>query len=334
MSEVKYRREVALVGVGRWGKNIARNLQALNALHTICDTNHHSALSKQDYPDVALTSDYQAVLDHPKIKQVMIATPPISHYELAKRALFAGKDVYVEKPLCLNYKEGQELIEIAHRLGRILMVGHLLHYHPYVRKVQEMVGSAEIGKVQYIVSNRLNLGSFRLEENALWNFAPHDISVILSLVGFQLPEKVRCTGASYISKGIVDKSLTTLSFADDVRAHIYVSWLNPFKEQKLTVVGSSGMLVFDDTQDWDHKLTLYRNLVTWVDETIPISNEAIPEPIIVPRLEPLREECRHFLDCCYQRVSPKTDGVEGLRVLQVLEAAQASLNEDGEVKTP
>lgn len=328
-------KNIALIGAGRWGKNLARNFNQLGALHTICDARKETLDSYQNlYPEVHLTTCCEDVLKNEKIKAVAIASPAALHYALAKKALLAGKDVYVEKPLCLDSQEGEDLIKLANEKGRILMVGHLLQYHPCIKRLQELLGQGELGKLQYIVSNRLNLGSIRTEENALWSFAPHDISVILSLTGHQLPNQVRCTGADYLSKGIADTTLTTLRFANDVRAHIYVSWLHPFKEQKLVVISSNGMAVFDDTKPWEEKLILYRNHVTWTDGNIPLANKNESERIFVPQGEPLQEECLHFIQCCKERITPRTDGKEGLQVLKVLQAAQASLNEDGAEKNP
>ena len=281
-----------------------------------------------------LETNFDAVLKNPKITRVVIAAPAFLHYELAKKTLNAGKDVYVEKPLCMDCGEAEELIQLAKKNERILMVGHLLQYHPHVKKLQELVGSGVLGKLQYIVSNRLNLGAIRTEENALWNFAPHDISVILSLCGHQTPSQVRCMGGDFVSKGIADTTLTTLKFENEIKAHIYVSWLNPFKEQKLVVVGSSGMAVFDDTKPWEEKLLLYRNHLKWSNGTTPLIDNTEPERVEVEKKEPLKEECLHFIKACDERLTPKTDGNEGLRVLQVLQAAQASLNEDGIAKNP
>jgi len=210
------------------------------------------------------------------------------------------------------------------------MVGHLLQHHPVMQALHLLLARGELGKIQYITSNRLNLGKIRREENALWSFAPHDISVILSLVGSQLPETVRCMGGEYLNHGIADTTLTFLHFAGDIRAHVYVSWLNPFKEQKLTVVGSNGIAVFDDTRPWNEKLLLYRQYLTWTNGQIPTPSKAKAEPVVVPEAEPLRAECQHFLTCCHERRAPLTDGAEGLRVLQVLQAAQQSLERDGE----
>jgi UDP-2-acetamido-3-amino-2,3-dideoxy-glucuronate N-acetyltransferase len=280
------------------------------------------------------TANFQSVLDNPQITRVVIAAPALLHYKLAKQAILAKKDVYVEKPLCLDSHEAEELIALAEKFGRILMVGHLLQYHPCVIRLQEIVGRGELGKLQYIVSNRLNLGAIRTEENALWNFAPHDVSVILSLCGHRLPRQVRCVGAAYVSQGVADTTLTTLKFDGDVRAHIYVSWLNPFKEQKLVVVGSLGMMVFDDTLPWHDKLLIYRNHLKWAQGTIPQIDNTVPERVEVPQYEPLLAECEYFIKCCEERITPRTDGREALRVLKVLQAAQASLNVDGESKNP
>lgn len=326
---------LALIGAGNWGKNLARNFHALGVLHTICDS-RQSLLDtySTQFPDVQLTSDFQSVLNNPKITQVAIAAPAALHYRLTKQALLAGKDVYVEKPLCLDSAEGEELIVLAESHGRILMVGHLLQYHPCVQRLQEIVAKGELGKLQYITSNRLNLGSIRTEENALWSFAPHDVSVILSLCGNHLPQSVRCTGGAYLSKGIADTTLTTMHFENDVRAHIYVSWLHPFKEQKLIVIGSKGMAVFDDTKPWEEKLVIFKDYVQWNEGNIPKANKSEGQCVEVPYGEPLREECAHFVECCRIRRSPRTHGAEGLRVLQVLQAAQTSLNADGEIKNP
>lgn len=328
-------KNLAVIGAGRWGKNLVRNFFELKVLHTICDTNEALLDQYQEkYPDVQLTTNLKTVLENPNISRVVIASPAFKHYKMAKQALLAGKDVYVEKPLCLDCSEAEELIQISEKKGLILMVGHLLQYHPCVLRLEELIGAGELGKLQYIVSNRLNLGAYRLEENALWNFAPHDVSVILSLCGHRLPDQVRCTGAAYISTSIADTTLTILRFPGNIRAHIYVSWLNPFKEQKLVVVGSNGMVVFDDTKPWNEKLLLYRNHVTWTDGHIPLATKNEPENIVPAEKEPLRNECLHFIGYCDERITPKTDGHEGLRVLKVLQAAQASLNEDGTAKLP
>lgn len=335
MSKYQNLKSLLLIGAGNWGKNLVRNFHALGVLHTICDSNdailnQYAAL----YPDVQLAENYEEALANPEINKVVIAAPAALHFSLAKQALESGKDVFVEKPLCLISDEGQNLISLAESRGLILMVGHLLQYHPCVVRLQEMAGKGELGKLQYIASNRLNLGSIRTEENALWSFAPHDISVILSLCNHAMPEHVSCTGGAYLSSGIADNAMTTMKFADQLRAHVYVSWLNPFKEQKLVVMGSSGMIVFDDTKSWDDKLILYRNTITWNQGNIPQANKSEPEKIVIPQTEPLRNECEHFLKCCQTRTPPKSDGKEGLRVLKVLQAAQTSLSNEGKNVSP
>ncbi len=328
-------KNVVVVGGGRWGKNLARNFHELGALHTICDPNE-SVLNQyqKQYPDISVTSNYSAVLENPLLTRIVISAPAALHYELTKQALIARKDVYVEKPLCLNCHEAEELIQLAKDGGQILMVGHILQYHPCVKRLQELVGAGELGKLQYVVSNRLNLGAIRTEENALWDLAPHDVSVILSLCGQSIPYRVKCLGGSFISPGVADIALTTMRFENGIRAHIYVSWLNPYKEQKLVVVGSHGMAVFDDTKPWNEKLLLYRNNLKWTNGTIPHVEQGDAEKIDIPPAEPLKEECLHFLKCCDERIEPRTDGEEGMRVLKVLEAAHASLTVDGTAKDP
>jgi len=330
MPEQTFVRDLALIGAGYWGRNLARNFYALGALHTICDS-RASALSTfgADFGGVRKLTDFEEVLADSQITKVAIAAPAVLHYQLARAALLAGKDVFVEKPLCLDIEEGQELVKLAEKQHAVLMVGHLLQYHPCVQQLQRLLAEGKLGKLHYITSNRLNLGKIRREENALWSFAPHDISVILSLAGNQLPERVCCTGEAYLTSGVADTTLTALRFAGGIRAHVYVTWLNPFKEQKLTVVGSNGMVVFDDTRPWSEKLLMYRQHLTWTDGNIPTPNKSAGEPQVVPESEPLKNECEHFLKCCRDRSSPRTDGREGLRVLEVLKAAQQSLDEDG-----
>lgn len=322
--------DLALVGAGYWGKNLARNFLELGVLHTLCDANAQTLASYgHAYANVQRESSFERVLTNAAIRKVAIATPATTHFRLARAAMEAGKDVYVEKPLCLDTEEARELVELAHSLGRTLMVGHLLQYHPYVEKLTQMVHGGDLGRLLYITSNRLNLGKIRQEENSLWSFAPHDVSVILSLAG-AMPEQVVCHGNSYLTQGVADTTLTQLQFASGLRAHVYVSWLNPFKEQKLTVVGSAGMAVFDDTKPWEEKLVVYRDYMTWTEGNYPSIRKSDGEFVVVPQAEPLRSECQHFIDACESRSVPRTDGAEGMRVLQILNAAQASLDGEGQ----
>ncbi len=319
-------RSLALVGGGYWGKNLARNFDAIDALGVLCDVNASTLESYGDsYPLARRTTLFQSVLESSDIKRIAIATPAVTHFSLAKSALLAGKDVYVEKPLCLIEDEASELVAIASQNKRILMVGHLLHYHACIRKIKELIADGKLGKLLYITSNRLNLGKIRREENALWSFAPHDISVILALTN-ELPSEVRCSGHSFLTEGVADTTLTQLDFPSGISGHIHVSWLNPFKEQKLTIVGSKAMVVFDDTLDWENKLKIYEDYLQWSAGNVPVPSKAAGIPLDVSYCEPLQAECTHFVECCDQRKTPITDGHEGLRVLQVLQAAQKSLD--------
>jgi len=216
---------------------------------------------------------------------------------------------------------------MAERSSQVLMVGHILQYHNAVIRLKELIGKGELGKLQYIYSNRLNIGKIRTEENILWSFAPHDISVILMLLN-EMPNHVFSNGGNYLQEPVVDVTMTTMDFPSGVKAHIFVSWLHPFKEQKLVVVGDEKMAVFDDVSE--NKLLLYPHKIKWVDR-IPVASRAEAEIVQLEKLEPLRTECRHFLSCIKNRKRPKTDGHEGLRVLRVLNASQASLDQRGAV---
>lgn len=329
---------LALIGGGYWGKNLARNFHSLEALHTICDVRRETLNGfSEGYEGIAKTTCIEDLWNNAEITRVAIASPAEYHYSIARAALLSGKDVFVEKPLCLTVSEGEELIALAEKHDRILMVGHLLQYHPCIEKLHELLASGELGKLQYITSNRLNMGKIRREENALWSFAPHDLSVILSMVQGQIPQSLQCNGDAWLTPGVADSTLTAMKFNSGVSAHVYVSWLNPYKEQKLTLVGSKAMAVFDDTQPWDDKLVLYRHRVTWENGRVPTADKADRETVPTQQSEPLKNECQHFLDCCDSRRAPRTDGQEGLRVLQTLAMAQHSLENDGQrvsSKTP
>jgi UDP-2-acetamido-3-amino-2,3-dideoxy-glucuronate N-acetyltransferase len=316
---------VAVIGSGYWGKNLVRNFSSLGALAAVCDVDPETRhqLSEQ-YPACRMVSTYSEVLNDSSIHAVAIATPAETHARLAWDALSAGKDVFVEKPLCLSEAEAHSLVTFAREHQRILMVGHLLWYHPSVLKLKELIDSGELGRIQYIYSNRLNLGKIRREENILWSFAPHDLSVILGLLG-EVPETIVAQGGNYLHEQIADITVTLLSFPSGVKAHIFVSWLHPFKEQKLIVVGDRKMAVFDDLEKKD-KLLLYPHSIEWKHQ-IPIANRAEAQPVSVSAEEPLRAECVHFLQCIQLRRRPRTDGEEGLRVLSVLRRCQAALKE-------
>jgi len=325
-----YERNIAVIGTGYWGKNLVRNFFNLGALHSVCDTNPETLKSfTLQYKGVQGVATLTEVLNNPEIKGIAISTPAPSHASIAREAMLAGKDVYIEKPLCLSEEEGAELNTLAAEHGRILMVGHLLWYHPVVLKLKELVDAGELGRIQYIYSNRLNLGKLRREENVLWSFAPHDVSVILGLTG-EMPESIQAQGGNFLHKQIADTTVTLLNFASGIRAHIFVSWLHPFKEQKLVVVGEKQMAVFDDTVPWEEKLQLFPHSIDWQDN-IPIAHKADGIFVQADQDEPLRAECMHFLECMATRNTPRTDGEEGLRVLRVLNACQASLESETKI---
>jgi len=317
-------KHIAVVGCGQWGKNLVRNLADLGVLRLACDVDStRLAALRERIQDVQLTTSFADVVKNDDITGVVIAAPASSHYALAKQALLAGKDVFVEKPLALKVSEGRDLVELADKNSRILMVGHLLRYHPAVVKLKALIDEGKLGKLYYMYSNRLNLGRFRIEENILWSFAPHDISVMLYLLG-ERPTQVCAQGGSYLNHGIPDVTVTTMEFQSGVKGHIFVSWLHPYKEQKLIVVGDRRMVVFNDIEP-DRKLVLLNQTVEWVDR-LPVPRMEEAEPVPFSKEEPLRAECQHFLECIETRRQPETDGEEGLRVLEILEACQESLD--------
>jgi len=316
---------LAVIGGGHWGKNLIRNFHALGALGLVCDKNTETLVAHAaQYPGVETSTAFSAALKRPDIRAVAIATPAETHWAIAQEALLAGKHVFVEKPLSLDLGQAQELTNLARERGLTLMVGHLLQYHPAFIRLLALVREGDLGRIDYIYSHRLNLGQIRREENILWSFAPHDISMILSLMGAE-PEEVSCRGGFFLHKKIADVTVTNLSFPSGAQAHIFVSWLHPFKEQKLVVVGERKMAVFDDGQDWDTKLMLYPHSIRWEGEK-PVPNRAEGVPVALEPSEPLRAECEHFLECVIKGETPRTDGPEGLRVLRVLKAAQTSLD--------
>ncbi len=317
-------KHIAVVGCGQWGKNLVRNLAELGVLRLACDADStRLAALRERLQDVKLTTSFAEVVKDDDVAGVVIATPASSHYALAKEALLAGKDVFVEKPLALKVSEGRDLVELAEKKSRILMVGHLLRYHPAVVKLKALIDEGKLGRLYYMYSNRLNLGRFRIEENILWSFAPHDISAVLYLLG-ESPIQVSAHGGSYLNHGIPDVTVTTMEFRSGVKGHIFVSWLHPYKEQKLIVVGDRRMVVFDDMEP-ERKLVLLNQTVEWV-ERLPVPRMEEAEPVPFSKEEPLRAECKHFIECIQTRRQPDTDGEEGVRVLEILEACQESLD--------
>ena len=313
---------VAVVGCGYWGRNLVRNFSLLGALAAISDINPGAAAAASAETGAPAMA-FDEVVESPEVDAVAIAAPAAQHAELALKALAAGKHAFVEKPLALTVSDAEEVCAQAAASRRTLMVGHLLQYHPAFRVLERLAAEGELGRVQYLYSNRLNLGRIRREEDILWSFAPHDISMILGIVRAE-PDEVWAVGAPYLHKSIADVTTTHLSFPGGERAHVFVSWLHPFKEQKLVVVGDRGMAVFDDGKPWTEKLALYRHRITW-REGMPEPVKAEAEAVPVEPAEPLELECRHFLECLTTGATPRTDGREGVGVLRVLERAGQSM---------
>ena len=316
---------VAVVGCGYWGKNLVRNFHQLGALDLVVDaTDEGRARAQALASQVPVAASLEDALAAP-VAGVVIATPAVTHYELARAALLADKDVFVEKPMALTYEQGRELVLLARARERILMVGHVLEYHPAIERLLALVREGHLGKIRYIYSHRLSLGKIRREENILWSFAPHDIAVILRLMG-GMPFQVSATGGAYVQPNIADVTVTNLLFDNGVRAHIFVSWLHPFKEQRLVVIGSKKMASFDDVSK---RLVLYDQRVEWREgQPEPVKGEG--ELVPFPETEPLRLEAQAFLEAIRTRRPPITHGESGLRVLRVLQAAQRSLITNGE----
>jgi predicted dehydrogenase len=316
---------IAVVGCGYWGKNLVRNFHALGALAAVCDLTAAGRLRARELaPTADIFEDYEALLQS-SVRGIVLATPAETHHPLALEALAAGKDVLVEKPLALTYAQGAELVRLARQHQQVLMVGHVLEYHPAMVRLAELVREGELGKIRYLYSNRLSLGKVRREENILWSFAPHDIAIILRLLG-SMPFEIVACGGSYLQPNIADVTITHLLFDNGVRAHIHVSWLHPFKEHRLVVIGSDKMATFDDVTK---QLILHDQHVSFErGEPIPVKGPG--EQVSFSAEEPLRVECQAFLQAIESREDPLTDGVSALRVLKVLEAAQRSLITNGE----
>lgn len=327
MTDIPGHMKVAVIGAGYWGKNLVRNFDQLGALAAILDSDpERRRAMAQQYPQAKVVAELEEVLADESIGGVAISTPAETHATLVGRCLTRGKHVFVEKPLCLDVAEGRELLRRAGELGMTLMVGHLLQYHPAVIRLKAMVEDGQLGRLQYIYSNRLNLGKFRNEENILWSFAPHDVSVILALTG-EMPESVTSFGGNYLQSRVQDVTVSTLAFPSGVKAHIFVNWLHPFKEQKLVVVGTEGMAVFDDVAPQD-KLLFYPHRIQWKHH-LPVPEKVDAQVIPLEKAEPLKNECQHFLEAASLGLRPRTDGREGLAVLSVLDACQQSLEMGG-----
>jgi predicted dehydrogenase len=329
--------KVGLIGCGAWGKNLLRNYANLPGckLLTCCDESPTQVEKlSPSYPGIKFTQDHREIIENPNLDAVVIVTPPASHFQLCMAAITADKDVFVEKPLVLETKEGEELVELAERKKKILMVGHIMEYHAATLKLKEYIDNGELGRVYYLYSTRVNLGKVRDIENALWSFAPHDISMILFLLDKE-PVSVTATGQCYLQKdkGIEDVVFMNMRFDDGTMAHVHVSWLDPHKERRLTVVGDKKMAVFDDTRSAE-KIWIYDKGVETKQDystygeylSLRFGDVVIPR---IPATEPLRAECLHFIECVQSRKTPRSDGRDGLRVSKVLDAAQRSLKRGG-----
>lgn len=326
--------KVGVVGLGAWGWNVARNFADLRdcELVSCCDADPRRAASaERTWPQVTTFETFDEFLRHDSIEAVVIASPAVTHYELAKQVLLADRDVFIEKPFTLSVRHAEELVELAECRNRVLMVGHLLEYHPVVRRLKTMIQSGEMGEIYYIYTQRVNLGRIRGDENALWSFAPHDISQILYMLEME-PSDVSARGQSFIQPGIEDVAFLSLYFENRIMAHIHLSWLDPHKVRKTTIVGADKMAVFDDIEATE-KLRVYNNhaevpAVRSYGDSIQVRFG----DILIPRVEmsePLKLECQHFVDCVKGRSIPLSDSRDGLRVVRILEAAQQSMEQDG-----
>ena len=327
---------IAQIGVGNWGKNLLRNFAGMPGVNVklVCELDEKIRTSVgEQYPGIETVADEAKVINDNDVDAIVIATTPEAHFDLARRALEKGKHVFVEKPMVLNARDGEALVKLAKEKERIIMVGHILEYHPGFLKMKELVDSGELGETFYLYSTRVNLGVVREHENALWSFAPHDISIALMLMQEE-PIRVVSTGQSYLRDGIEDVVFTTIHFPNKKMAHLHVSWLDPHKIRKLTVVGSKKMAVLDDMES-SEKMRIYDKGVDFKEgfvdynQAISLRSGDINIPFIKMK-EPLSLECQHFIECITEGKEPVSNGEDGLRVSKVLEAAQKSLSLGGQ----
>jgi len=303
------------VGLGPWGRNLARNFDQLAELAWLCDVDdERRSEAAAAHPSAKLTARFDDLLEDDSVQAVVVATPVPTHHELARRALEAGKHLFVEKPPAMRGAEMEELCELAEERGRVLMPGHLLLYHPGVQKLKEIVDSGELGDVLYVYGNRQNLGTFRTNENALWSLGVHDLSVVLHLLGEE-PSEVRAHGNAFLNRGVEDVVFCYLRFPSGKMAHLHLSWLDPHKIRRITVVGDDRMAVFDDMER-ERKITVYDN---WRTRTGDVYSPN------VDTTEPLRLECRHFLSLVAGEGDPHKAARDALPVVRVLDQLQASL---------
>jgi predicted dehydrogenase len=318
---VNIKKNIAVVGCGHWGKNLVRNFHELGSLAAVCDPNEELARSYADKYDV-MNLPFTDIIANPNIHGVVLAVPAPLHSSMAIEIMKAGKHVYVEKPLAMNEKEANKMLLASKEYNVKIMVGHLLQYHPIFMAILKLHKSNKFGPISYIYSNRLSFGKVRSEEDVIWSFAPHDISMILSLIG-HLPKKVRTESSKILQPNISDTATIHMEFNKGLKAHISLSWLHPNKEQKLVIVGRDAMVIFDDTKPWAEKLSIFSHIINYSDG-LPNLQKANLEYFKVDESEPLKNECQHFIDVVNQDLLPLTDGTEGLNVLKVLTAASLS----------
>jgi predicted dehydrogenase len=311
------KKNIAVIGCGHWGKNLVRNFYELGVLHSICDIDNliTNALFKK-YQIKA--SSFEQILNNNDIEGVVLVVPAQLHASMAVKAMNKGKHVFVEKPLALNEDEAKLMIATSKKNNVQLMVGHLLQYHPVFKTIKKIVDNGDIGQLNYIYSNRLSFGIIRSKEDVIWSFAPHDVSMILSLAG-EDPELVSCKSTNILQNNLADLASIHMQFKSGLKSDIRVSWLNPYKEVKLVVSGKTGILVFDDTKPWNEKLALCNYKVENLEDDLSLKkyNE---EYIQVTEEEPLKNECIHFINVVNEKLRPLTDGAEGLKVVKVLSA--------------
>lgn len=321
---MKQKKDLALIGIGYWGKNLARNFHKQQVLRTICDKNLANLdRHRSEYPEVNFVTSFEKVLEDPEIKKVAIVTPTAFHYELSKQALLAGKDVFVEKAMCLDHQDAFNLANLAQSRKAILMVGHILQYHPCITYLKKMIKQGELGDIFHLTFSRLNFGSMGEESSALWAFAPHDVSILMELCKDFHLDTVDCKSKNFFSDKHFDQSWIHFDFLEKISADIHVSWLHPYPERKLTIIGSEGTVVFDDLKDWNEKITFWKNSVS-LNGTRLFFNRQEEKKIPIQAEEPLYLECAQFLNCCKTRKNPVSDGYEGYRVIRILDAAEKS----------
>jgi UDP-2-acetamido-3-amino-2,3-dideoxy-glucuronate N-acetyltransferase len=321
--------KVAVIGAGAWGRNLVRDFHGLGALALVCDASEAVLADvASKYPGTRVTRDFEAVLSDPGIKAVALATTAPTHAALALRCLNAGLDTFIEKPLALSPADGRAVVELARAKGRVLMVDHLLNRHPAVARLKAMIGAGELGRVVHVESARRGFGTIRVEENALWSLAPHDVCLVLAMAGGP-PASVQAAGGGWLTPGVEDAATAHLRFEGGATGLIGVSWLHPIKERRLCVVGLEAMAVFDDMAPWGSKLVVYRHKIRWRGR-IPKAEAGEAVPVPLTEVSPLTEQCRTFLEAVASRVDPPdSHGLEALEVLATLAALDESLKDGG-----